>query len=713
MLLSKKNLDGFVLKLTKPEAILVYAFFWFLVITPKSCAENKILGINFNAPKLSSSYSLKKGFEKNFIEKTIRNKSIIESESIEVFNPEEIKKSQFNLKELPKNNQFINVDISFYQKYKNLVWITSSGFIAFLVIIVLLIEVIRRRSITEKILRENEQRYKDLAEAGANLFWELDANLTFCYVSGNSDFLQNFSAPENLVGKTAQEILKNNPKINFDWEDFQRLIETRLPIKNFLFSVQEDELSMRIFKLNGNPIFDKNGLFWGYRGIKREITEEYNLTQKIAYQAAYDSLTGLLNRREFDNRLQEAVKKAKKYGVQSFLCYLDLDQFKIVNDTAGHLVGDRLLAELAQLLQTNIRTYDILGRLGGDEFGLLLESCSPEQAKKICEQLIQIIKNYQFNWQNRRFNLGVSIGMVSILPTSSNATELLSRADLACYKAKDLGRGRVYITDIHDEELELQQTQMMQIANVTQAIEENRFYLVKQLIKPIFKVNNPYLHYEILLRLEDENGQSISTSEFIPAAERYGAINIIDRWVLKTIINNYSQFFGYEKVIVSINLSGVSISDERFVTDLTKLIEQANIDPSCLCLEITETATISQIERAQQFINSLKKLGIKFALDDFGSGVSSFGYLKNLPVDYLKIDGSLVKNIVQEKCDRSIVRLINEIAHMMGMETIAEFVENDEILEKLTEIGVDYVQGYRISKPTNLLQLLTTKNTAY
>jgi diguanylate cyclase (GGDEF)-like protein/PAS domain S-box-containing protein len=598
-------------------------------------------------------------------------------------------------------SEFISINESFQQKYQTLYWVVLSSFIVCLVIIFLLIEVLIKNSLNEKILRENEQRYKDLAEAGANLFWEFDANLNFSYLSGKSSFsfdLNNQSFKETKV----EDVFKNNPNINFDWEYFQSIIEARLPLKDFIFSFQENEGSIRIFKLNGKPIFNKNGLFLGYRGIKREITEEYNLSQTIAYQAAYDSLTGLLNRREFDSRLQQAVQEAQQYGIKSVLCYLDLDQFKIVNDTAGHLVGDKLLAELARILQTTIRTQDIVGRLGGDEFGLLLEDCCIDEAQKICEEVINQIQKYRFNWENRRFDVGASVGIVAILPTSSNAIELLSCADLACYKAKDLGRGRVYIADGNKKELELQQMQMAQIANVSQAIEENRFYLVKQLIKPILNSNNCCLHYEILLRLQDENGNFIPPSQFIPAAERYGAITIIDKWVIKTIVKNYHEFFSNEKVVVSINLSGLSISDERFIHYITRLIQQSDIDPSCLCLEITETATISQIEQAQKLIVSLKKLGIKFALDDFGSGVSSFGYLKNLPVDYLKIDGSLVKNIAQQECDRAIVRLINEVAHMMDMETIAEFVENEAILEQLTQIGVDYAQGYEVGKPNNL-----------
>ena len=627
---------------------------------------------------------------------------LLESKNRWVFDYRELKRFDIKISLLPEDSELLYKEPSFYQKYQELVWIVSFSFLFTLLIIALLIETIRRRTIQEKILRENEQRYKDLAEAGANVFWELDSNLRLCYVSGNTKDISGFES-RDLIGKSFPDLYQNNPKYDFDWHRLQKIIHQQKPFINFTYRLKEDESSVRIFKLNGNPIFDCRNRFIGYRGIKQEITAEHNLSKKITYQATYDSLTGLLNRSQFERKLQESVKKTQESGLESVFCYLDLDRFKIVNDTAGHLAGDRLLAELTQTFKSMVSQADVWGRLGGDEFGLLLENCSISQAQEICEQLVTAIKNYRFKWQTLEFDMGVSIGIVPILPTAIDATELLSRADLACYQAKNLGRGRVYVAESHDRELNLQQAQMSHIANVSQAIAENRFYLVKQLIKPIVHDARGYMHYEILLRLQDRQGKLVSPGRFIPVAERYGVITIVDRWVLETTLNSYQQYFAQQQAIVSINLSGVSINDERFTDLAIDLIKNSPVQGDRLCFEITETAAISNINRAQQFIDTMKELGVKFALDDFGSGVSSFAYLKSLPVDYLKIDGSLVKNLSHEECDRAIVSSINQVAHLMGMKTIAEFVEDRAILQHLDNIGVDYAQGYRIGKPVPVI----------
>jgi len=615
-----------------------------------------------------------------------------------VFDYRQLLRYNIKLDLLPPNSELLYVEPSFYTKYKTLVLITALSLLCCLLTIILLVEKIRRRTIASKTLAENEQRYKDLAKAGANVFWELDKELKYSYVSGDVKDLCGLK-PSEIVGHNPLNLHHNSSRLNVDWELFKQITETRQPFDNFTFSLRHKDDGVRIFRINGNPLYDENNKFQGYRGVKQEITAEQNLYKKIAYQATYDDLTGLLNRREFNEKLKNSAQKAKKYSTESVLCYLDLDRFKIVNDTAGHLVGDRLLSELAQLLQRMIRKEDTLGRLGGDEFGLLLEGCSIGEAELVSEQLISAINNYRLKWQNVEFDVGVSIGMVGISKTSTDAEELLSRADLACYQAKNLGRGRVYIAENNHQELDLKQAQMGHIANVSQAIEENRFYLVKQLIKPIVDDGKQRQHYELLLRLKDRAGNLIAPEEFIPVAERYGVITILDRWVLKSALDSYAQYFASQNALVSINLSGASINDERFTNYAIDLIKKSQVAADCLCFEITETAAIAQITYAQKFITTMKELGVKFALDDFGTGVSSFGYLKSLPVDYLKIDGSLVKAILNEDYDRAIVNSINEVAHLMGIKTIAEFVENEQILKRLSEISIDYAQGYITGKP--------------
>lgn len=616
-----------------------------------------------------------------------------------VFDHRQLRRHNIELDSLPKDSELLYVEPPFYVKYRAIVVVAALSFLSCLLTIILLSEKMRKRDIANKILQENKQRYKDLAEAGANVFWELDEKLRYSYVFGAIQDLCGLS-PHEMLGHHPLSLHCKNSNLDVDWTLFEQITSTRQPFKNFTFTLQdEDNNKVRIFKINGNPLFDKSRHFLGYRGVKQEITAEQNLYKKIAYQATYDDLTGLLNRREFNEKLKYSVQKAQKYQTESVLCYLDLDRFKIVNDTAGHLVGDRLLSELAKLLQNKIRKEDTLGRLGGDEFGLLLEGCSIREAEQICEQLISTINDYRLKWKSMEFDVGVSIGIVGISDTSVDAAEILSRADVACYQAKNLGRGRAYVVENNHLEVDLQQAQMGHIANVSQAIKENRFYLVKQLIKPLLDKSQQRRHYEILLRLKDPSGKSINPEQFIPIAERYGVITTVDRWVLEATLNSYAECFADQQDLVSINLSGASINDERFTNFAIEIIKKSQVPGDCLCFEITETAATKQIGHAQKFITAMKALGVKFALDDFGSGVSSFSYLKNLPVDYLKIDGSLVKNILNEEYDRVIVNSINEVAHLMGIKTIAEYVDNDKILEHLGKISIDYAQGYLLGEP--------------
>ena len=619
-----------------------------------------------------------------------------------VFDYRQLVNHNIKLDLLPDDSELLYVEPPFYIKYRTLVIIVLLSFICSFLTIVLLIEKIRKRAIDNKKLQENEQRYKDLAEAGANVFWELDRKLRYSYISGDVHDLCGLQ-PEKIIGYYPPDLHCNNPLLDIDWELFKQITTAKQPLKNFTFSLRDQAGGVRIFKVNGNPLFDQHHTFQGYRGVKQEITAEQNLYQQIAYQATYDDLTGLLNRREFNHKLEQSVQKAQKYHTESVLCYLDLDRFKIVNDTAGHLVGDRLLSELAQLLQTLIRKEDTLGRLGGDEFGLLLEGCSLAEAQNICQQLISAIENYRLQWKNIEFDVGVSIGVVGISTASRDAEELLSRADLACYQAKNLGRGRVCVVEDDHQDAQMQQVQLGNIANVAQAIKENRFYLLKQLIVPIIDDGKQRLHYELLLRLRDREGNVITPQQFIPVAERYGVISNVDRWVLETTLNCYQKFFASESTLVSINLSSASINDERFANYAIDLIQKSQIPGDCLCFEITETAAISQIDRACQFIETMKNLGVKFALDDFGSGIASFRYLQHLPVDYLKIDGNLVKAMLDREYNRIIVNSIIEVAHTMGIKTIAEFVENESILQYLSKTSIDYAQGYITGAPVELV----------
>ncbi len=440
--------------------------------------------------------------------------------------------------------------------------------------------------------------------------------------------------------------------------------------------------------------------------VCEDVTEARELTEKIAYQASHDALTGLVNRAEFDLQLQRVVTRAQSGQTEHALCYLDLDQFKVVNDTSGHMAGDELLRQLGDLLKKNIRQHDLLARLGGDEFGILMYNCSLIQAVQVCEKLRNAIRDFQFCWEDRSFSVGVSIGIAMIDDASANSVELLKEADSACYAAKEKGRNRVHVYRPDDEEMASRQGEMQWVEKIQHGLEENCFKLYGQLIIPA-SGRKEGKHFETLVRYQDADGHIIPPGAFLPAAERYNLIVALDRWVIS---NLFSWLAGHPRFLAdlyqcSVNLSGLSLSDESMLPFIDQQFQDWQIPRQKICFEITETAAISHLGYARTFIENLREKGCRFSLDDFGSGLSSFAYLKNLPVDYLKIDGLFVKDILHDEVDKAMVESINSVGHVMGKQTIAEFVENDEILARLRELGVDYVQGYGIAKPVPLDEL--------
>lgn len=622
---------------------------------------------------------------------------ILQAQSIWVLDVGKLEEIGINLALTPTSKVLINQKTSFYKKYKTYVWLTITAFSTALCIIILMAEIIRRTKQNQKILNINQQRYKDLAQAGANVFWETNQLGELCYISGNTTLFFNLSQ-QKMLNHTFESLLKNNNNIEFPWENYKVATEKKNKIKNLIIKIKLSSKDLKILMLVAKPTFDQNSNFSGYRGIIKDITQQHQLSERVVYQASYDQLTGLINRQTFNEKLKAYLSNKQNNQAPRFLCILDLDRFKLVNDSAGHLVGDAMLCEVATLIKQSITNKDLLARLGGDEFALLVNDSTLEQAQLTCEKIISTIRSYKFIWNERIFDSGISIGMVPIT-YGLNATELLSKADLACYKAKELGRGRVYITDHGNNSLYNEALQIGYIANISQAITNNQFFLVKQQIAPLSSSISEQAHYEILIRFKALDNKLIPPDLFIPAAEKNGLITLIDQWVVSTLLARYREFFPDNNTLVSINLSGISLSNEAFVQHLIKLIKKSDINAKNICFEITETAAISQITKVQNFIREMKVLGIKFAIDDFGSGASTYEYLKNLPADYLKIDGSLIKNIERSQVDQQIVKSINEIAHMMGMQTIAEFVENEQINQILETIGVNYVQGYHIGKP--------------
>jgi diguanylate cyclase (GGDEF)-like protein len=452
-----------------------------------------------------------------------------------------------------------------------------------------------------------------------------------------------------------------------------------------------------------SPIRDGTGAVTGGVLVFHDVSESRELHRRLSYHASHDILTGLVNRREFENRLERALKSARARETSYALLYLDLDQFKIVNDSCGHSAGDALLGQLGALLKSKIRWRDTLARLGGDEFGVLLESCSLEEAMNSAETLRVTIGDYKFVWEERNFRLGVSIGVVPITAENEDVATLLSAADSACAAAKEAGRNRIHSFQENDVDLMRRRREMQWAARINNALEEDRFELYRQTIQPL-QEEDTGAHYEILLRMRDENGGIISPGLFIEAAERYGITPNIDRWVIRSAFRwLVSEADERERLTMcSINLSGQSLGDEKFLPFVIDQFQMSGLDASKICFEITETAAIASYSQANRFINALKELGCMFALDDFGTGLSSFGYLKHFPVDFLKIDGSFVKEILHDPIDREMVRSINEIGHLTGKKTIAEFAENEEIITTLRGMGVDYAQGYGVSEPKSV-----------
>ena len=455
------------------------------------------------------------------------------------------------------------------------------------------------------------------------------------------------------------------------------------------------------------PIRDRAGRLIGVVMVFHDVSHARQLAAKVSHQASHDGLTGLLNRQAFEKRLRNLLEAPGGMDSPHSLMFMDLDQFKVVNDTCGHLAGDALLRTLGPLLQKHLRHSDLLARLGGDEFGVLLQDCPEPVAKRIAKALREEVQDLGFTWEGKPFRVGLSIGQVNFSDDRWSLADLLTAADNACYLAKENGRNRIHLYRSDDQALANKFRQTRWVGRIREAFAENQFRLHCQPIVPTSSdsqapTEKEGAHFELLLRLLDTGGKLIPPMAFIPAAERFNLMVNIDQWVLGTAFNQLDKA-GTERVgTCTINLSGASLGDEGFLKFITNCFERFSVSPEVICFEITETEAIANLANARHIIQTLKSLGCRFSLDDFGSGMSSFGYLKNLPVDYLKIDGGFIKNLTSDPIDRAMVGAINNIGHVMGLKTIAEFVENGSIVQELLEIGVDYVQGYGIAKPEPL-----------
>lgn len=451
-------------------------------------------------------------------------------------------------------------------------------------------------------------------------------------------------------------------------------------------------------------------------GILRDITHHRMLQATLQHHASHDDLTGLVNRREFQHRLHELVDSLQNDQGPHALVYVDLDQFKVVNDTCGHPVGDALLSQLGARLLRLVSQRDVIARLGGDEFGLILHDTPIDEAMRIAESLCDTVAEFRFVWDERSFKVTASVGLCAIDHTTLSADEALSAADAACYVAKDQGRNRVQLY-FGGPTCKGKRQEMEWVSRLQKALAENRFQIWQQHILDLKgDADSRASHFEVLLRFIDEDGTIIAPGQFFPAAERYGLMPAIDRWVIQNLlldgqcIRLQAEMKRNAATHCAINLSGASLNDDKFLAFLEDALQRTSIPGTALCFEITETVAVNNFEHIRTVMQTFKQYGCQFALDDFGSGMSSFSYLKNLPVDYLKIDGALVRNIVEDAADYAMVDAINRVGSVLGLKTIAEFVESDASLQRLRDIGLDYAQGYAIHRPEPLFSVHPVKD---
>ena len=460
----------------------------------------------------------------------------------------------------------------------------------------------------------------------------------------------------------------------------------------------------RAIELAASPLRDESGELAGAVILLHDVTELRGLHRQMSYQATHDALTGLVNRREFERRLDEATEGARRGEAAHMLCYLDLDRFKIVNDTSGHLAGDSMLREVAKLLREAVRDSDTVARLGGDEFGMLLVGCPLDKARQIADDVCRSIATYRFVWHDRVFNIGVSIGLIEIGREAGSVEQLLAAADSACYVAKKEGAGRVSVYSARDEAMARSSGEIEWLHKLQSAIKDERFTLYYQPIVSAYGNETDGPSMEVLLRMLDETGAEIAPLEFVGAAERYRLMASVDRWVVQTTLVALSRnaFQLARDRSVAINISAQTLADPLFLEFVVECLDRTGVSPEQVCFEIAETAVIGNMEASRRFVGVLHGMGCKFTIDDFGSGVASFSSLKNLPLDYLKLDGSFMRNLARDSVSQTMVTAMINLARTLNFKIIAEQVEDSAALEVARRMGVDFVQGYVIARPARL-----------
>ena len=595
---------------------------------------------------------------------------------------------------------------------RNLAISLGLGVIAFLIGITIAISIARYISRTEQRIQMEKYLAELTLSSIADAVISTDTLGNIKAMNTMAEHLTGYKFSD-VFGKsisTVFRIYQKEDKASL-LDPVNKVIESRLIYKSDddLMLIRIDDCEFAI-ESTISPIIDQDNELRGTIVVFRDVTEIRSMSSTLTYQARHDALTGLINRREFEERLDQAIKNARNDKTTHALCFMDLDQLKTVNDSAGHAAGDELLRQIAQRLSSSLRRSDVLARFGGDEFGVLLEGCNESNALDVAESMRKKVKNTRFSWGNNAFDISISIGLVMINADSNDVTKTMAAADTACYTAKENGRNRIEKHHVDSTVLSDRRQEMRHIHDIRLAIKQNGLELYGQNIKPLSATTEDQPFIEILVRMRHVDGRLILPSMFIPVCERYNLMPELDKWVIETILKKIKtdQRSGQMDLqAYSVNISGQSISNPEFVDVITDVIKRADIKAGALCFELTETAAIANMSTAFEFINRVRVLGCKFALDDFGSGLCSFSYLKNMPVDYLKIDGSFILGIGHDPVDLAFVDTIHRIGEMMGIQTIAEYVETPEILERVIDIGIAYAQGFEIGLPRPLVEFCT------
>lgn len=559
---------------------------------------------------------------------------------------------------------------------------------------------------------------QDFAQLSSDWFWELDKDLCYTFHSAHKQPLAGES-PEALVGRSRVQELNGMVVDNADLRKHNRQLRKHRFV-DVTLSWHMPDGSYKHSKILAQPRYDKSGKFSGYIGCGRDVTQQHEMAEQLAYHARHDDLTGLLNRRAFaeilDQRLAEFSSSDDKVAKlpSAYLCTLtsiNLDCFKIINEDVGHAGGDQLLTDVTGILFEHYGESTVVARLGGDQFGVIAEM-RQDEALDSASAVIKKIREFDFSWQNRKFSISGRAGVMGIDARSCDSSDLLSKVEIACHCAKLSGRNQALVYNNQNSLQAEQNVELRQLKLLKYAMHNQGLHLYLQPIVPTssYTVGQTpdVMKFEVLLRVRDRDGQLISPAEVIPIAEKYDMMHRLDLWVVDSAINHVRNFQDKGvKVALSVNLSGNTLSNAASLSEIANLVERHNIEPGSLCFEITETAAINGIDEVCAFMQKLKLLGCDFSLDDFGSGLSSFGYLKALEVDFLKIDGSFVKNICTDAASRAIVASFNTLSHEMGMKTVAEFVENDEIVTLLKDLDIDYLQGFGVGVPRDVQEWLS------